>query len=217
MFRRSTLLPVSAALGAAALVLAAGPASAATTYTIKAGTQTSGTTTYTAATTGASPQVKFQDVTSGLALSCLSSTAAGSVKLGKGLAAAGLGSIASTTWTGCKGPLSLDMKVTQSGSWAINGAGTTSSTGVTPVTVSNVSAVVAATAGGCSFTVSGVTKGKLTAKGTQQFLQVVAAGTQLKISNVSGCFGQITAGDKASIVAKYKVKAAAGLLTVTTP
>ena len=215
MFRRSTLL-LTVAAGASAVALSAAPAIAAPTYTVKAGTQTTGTTAYTAATTGASPQVAFSDTTSGLNVSCTSSTAKGAIKLGKSLAGAGLGSITSSTWTGCLGPLNLAMTVTQTATWNVNATGTTTTTGVTAGTISGIAATVTANQGGCSFNVAGTVKSALTTTPTKQTLAVKPTAT-LAISNVVGCFGQINNGDKASIKATYKITAAAGKIAISNP
>jgi len=219
MYRTKTLALASAAVGATAvLVLSSGPAFAAATYTVKSGTTTTGTTTYTAATTGASPQIKFNDVTTGVALSCTSGTAAGSIKLGSKISGVALGSIASTTWTGCLGPASLPVSVTQNAPWAINLTGTPTTGGVTAATVTGVNATVSANAGSCSFNVTGGVKAKITAAGaTKQKLTVITAGSTLKVSNVAGCFGQINNGDTANFAGVYKISAASGALSITTP
>lgn len=220
MYRTKTLAVASAAVGATAvLVLSSGPAFAAATYTVKSGTTTTGTTTYTAATIGASPQIKFNDVTTGVALSCTSGTAAGSIKLGSGISGVAIGSIASTTWTGCLGPLGLPVTVKQNAPWTINATGTPTSTGVTAVTITGVNATVASTsAGACSFNVTGGVKAKILAMGAnKQKLTVVTGGSTLKVSNVVGCAAQVNNGDKANFAGVYKIAAASGPLSITTP
>lgn len=213
MFRRSTLL-LSVAAGASAVALTAAPAIAAPTYTVKAGTTTTGTTSYTAATTGASPQVKFAAGTNNL--SCTSATATGSIKLGSGLSGAGLGSITGSTWTGCIGPLNLPVTVVQTGTWSVNATGTTTATGVTAGTVSNVAATVSVNQGGCSFNVTGSVKSALVTTATKQQLKVKPQLT-LTIGNVVGCFGLLSNGTKASFAATYKLKAANGQLVISNP
>ena len=218
MIRRSTTLPISLAAGAAVLVLTAGPALAATTYTVKAGTKTSGTTAYTAATTGAGQQIAFNDVTTGTALGCDSGTAKGAVNLGKSLSGTGLGTITGTTWTACKGPLGLALTVTQQGTWAINATGATASN-KTPGTISGVTALVKDTTGGssCTFTVTGTVKAKVTTTPSKQQLAIAPAGSTLKVSGVTGCFGLVNNGDKANFKATYNVVAADGKLVITNP
>lgn len=213
MFRSSTLL-LTVAAGASVVALSAAPAIAAPTYTVKAGTKTAGTTTYTAATTGASPQVKF--AANGNNLSCTSSTAKGSVKLGSKLSGVGLGTITGTTWTGCIGPLNLPVTVTQTGTWSINATGTTTTAGVTAGTISGIAANVSVNQGGCSFTVSGSVKSALTTTATKQQLKVNPSLT-LTLSKVVGCFGLLANGNKASIAATYNVKAASGKLAISNP
>ncbi|MEO7061741.1 MAG: hypothetical protein ABI083_18645 [Lapillicoccus sp.] len=219
MYRKTSFAVASAAVGATAvLVLSSGPAFAATTYTVKSGTKATGTTTYTAATTGASPQIKFNDVTTGIALSCTKGTAAGSIKLGKSISGVGLGTIASSTWTGCIGPVGLQMTVKQNAPWTINATGTTSATGVTKGTITGVNATVSATAGGCSFNVLGGVKATITANGAaKQTLKIAAAGSTLKISGVAGCFGQLNNGDSVTFAGTYKIAAASGPLSIKNP
>lgn len=220
MYRKTSLAVAVAAMGAtAALVLSSGPAFAATTYTVKSGTTTTGSTTYTAATTGTSPQIKFNDVSTGVSLSCTSGTAAGSIKLGSHISGVALGSIASTTWTGCLGPASLPVTVKQNAPWTINATGTPTSTGVTAVTITGVNATVASNqAGACSFNVTGGVKAKILAFGsTKQKLTVITAGSTLKISNVQGCFTQVNNGDTANFAGVYAIKAASGPLSITAP
>lgn len=212
MLRRTTLL-VGTLAGASAVVLSAGPALAATTYTVKAGTTTSGSTAYSAKTTGASPQIKFT-TSSGLNLGCTSGTAKGAVRLGSKLSGVALGSITGTTWTGCTGPLGLSLNVAQVGTWNINATGTTSAKGVTAGTISGIVANVSGS--GCSFTVSGTVKAAVTATATKQLLQVKPTQA-LKISNVSGCFSQISNGNTASFAATYAITATAGKLSITNP
>ncbi len=214
MLRRTTLL-VGTLAGASAVVLSAGPALAATTYTVKAGTTTSGSTTYSAATTGTTPQIKFTTST-GLNLGCDSGTASGSVKLGSGLSGTALGSITGSTWTNCVGPAGLKLAVTQVGTWNINATGTTSSTGVTAGTISNITANVSDSAGACKFTVTGTVKAAVTTTATKQLLKVKPTQA-LKVSNVSGCFGQISNGNTASFGATYKIAATAGKLSISNP
>ncbi|GAA1887620.1 hypothetical protein [Lapillicoccus jejuensis] len=215
MLRRTTLL-VGTLAGASAVVLSAGPALAATTYTVKAGTTTSGSTAYSAATTGAGQQIKFT-TSKGLNLGCDSGTASGSVKLGSKLSGTGLGTISGSTWTNCIGPAGLKLAVTQVGTWSINAKGTTTATGVTAGTIGNIVANVGDAAGACKFTVSGTVKAAVTATATKQLLKVKPTTGALTISNVAGCFGAVANGDTASFAATYKITAAAGKLSISNP
>ncbi len=218
MYRKKSFAVASAAVGATAvLVLSSGPAFAATTYTVSSGTTTTGTTTYTAATTGASPQIAFDDLTTGVALSCTNGTAAGSIRLGSHISGVALGTIASTTWTGCLGPLGLKMTVKQNAPWTINATGTTTTAGATDGNISGVNATVSADQGGCSFDVTGGVTATITAVGSAQTLTIPTTGATLAISNVSGCFGQINNADQADFGGTYQIAAASGLLTITSP
>jgi hypothetical protein len=196
MIRRSTVL-FSTAAAVSALALSAAPATAVTT------------STFTAVTTGASPQVAFADTTNGVAVTCASSTAAGTINLGPIPASGRIGTIATSTFTRCDGPLGLTMKITQTAPWVVTGAGLGSPTGRNPVTIKGVAATVTALQGGCSFTVSGTVKGSLNIVGQSLSLVVKPTTSTMTISAVSGCFGQVGVGDKASMRASYRITATA--------
>lgn len=205
---KSTLIRTAtvavAALGA--LALGAGTASAATTFTVKAGTAANGTVVpITGTTTGASPQVTFKDTSSATTLNCASSKAPGSTKVGTGLPGTKIGTIngAATTFTGCTGPLGLVLKVTGSGTWNINA--TSGNTTAVNGTISAIKAKVADTNGQCSFTVTGSVAGRIV--DSNSTLALPGTTSKLTISAVTGCFGLITNGDVASFKATYKLTA----------
>lgn len=208
------------AVGIATTVVAVGmaSASAATTWTEKAGTTTTGSTTFTAATTGTSPQIHFSDLTTGGALTCASGTAHGTIPLGTHSAT--LGNITGSTWATCTGPFGLNLIVTQpsTSSWVLTGDSYNATTGVTSGHISNVTANITSNpAGSCSFTVSGAVNATYT--NSTHVLAVANSGTTnfLTISNVSGCFGVVGSGHHASFTANYSVTTPLGALTVTSP
>src|SRR5438067_6834916 len=102
ILKRTSTCLLMGGMTAAVLGLAAGPALAATTWTVSPGgsiSATAGTTT-------------LKDTGTGTTLNCSSSAAKGTVKSGSGLAGAGIGSITSLTFSGCTGPLGLTFTVT---------------------------------------------------------------------------------------------------------
>jgi hypothetical protein len=208
MIRRKAAI-VGLAAGAAALIAIPAAFAAGTTYTIKAGTATSGTTSYKATTS----KIKFRDVNTKTNLGCTGGTAKGGLTLGKKVAASKAGTIKSTTWKNCTGPGGLTLVPKQSGTWTLNGNGATKS-GVTKVFVSNVVAKVQADPSPslCKFTVKGSADGTFT--NSTQVLSLAPGSHKLKVSNVSGCLGQINNGDTVQFTAKYTVKASDGKVSI---
>lgn len=208
MIRRKAALVGIAAGAIVAIAVPAAFAAAGTTYTIKAGSSTSGTKSYT----GTTNKISFKDKTSGLNLGCTGGGAKGSVTLGKKVAASKAGKISSTTWKNCTGPLNTVLVPTQKGTWYINGTGKTSS-GKTPVDVSNVKAIVKqkGSASNCTFTVTGTADGKY--NNSSNSLALAPGSHKLKVSNVvGGCYGLINNGDVVQFTATYKLD---GSITIT--
>jgi hypothetical protein len=198
MIRRKAAL-VGIAAGAIAVLTIPSALAATPTYHITAGSKTSGTQSYT----GTTKKITFIDKNSGLHLGCKSGTAAGKVKLGKKVAAAKAGTIAKTTWKTCTGPLNTQLAPSQKGTWYINGNGKTKS-GVTPVYVSHVKAVVKqkGAASNCTFTVSGSADGKYT--NSTHKLALSPGVHKLKVSHViGGCYTLINNGDRVTFKATY--------------
>ena len=198
------LIGLLAGLAAVALVCAA-QATAATTWTVKAGTAAAGTTVaITGKTIGTSPQIHFKDVTSGQTLTCASGAAPGTTKVGKGLSGTGIGHIAGpkTKWNTCAGPAGLKFVVTGVNTWNLNAA--TFAAPVTKGTITNVKAKVV-DSGVCSFVVTG--KVGVSYSNTTHVLTVPGSAATLTVSNVSGCLGIINNNDKASFKGAYKLTA----------
>ncbi|HEX4723802.1 MAG TPA: hypothetical protein VH333_14900 [Pseudonocardiaceae bacterium] len=197
---------VGGGAAAAALIIGIGSASADDpTWSVSAGAASGGSTVaFTGTTSGASPQISFSDVTSGLDLNCDSGTAGGSATVGTGLSGAGIATISgpSTTWTNCVGPLGIELDPTGVGNWSLNAASYAG--GVTSGTISNITATVHNPDGNCDFTVTGTVNG--TYDNASQALTVTPDPT-LSISGVTGCFGLINEGDQASFSASYHVVA----------
>jgi hypothetical protein len=195
--RASTFLLMGGA--AAAIVgLSAGPALAATTWTVSPGgsiTATAGTTT-------------LKDTGTGTTLKCTSSSAKGSVKSGSGLSGTGLGSITSLTFSSCTGPLGLTFTVTSSAfPWHLNAS--SYSSGVTSGTLSGIHAKLSGPS--CSATVDGTSStadngtADATYTNSSGALKVLTTGGNLHIYGVSGCAGLIKSGDGSTFSGTYTV------------
>lgn len=198
--------------GAAAALLvgvSAGPALAAATWTVRPGgsfTATAGSTT-------------LADTRTGVALTCASSTAAGSLKSGTGLSGSRLGSVASITFTSCTGPAGITFTVTSSHlPWHLNAVSFNSSTGVTTGTISGIHAMLSGST--CTATVDGTSPTKnngkvaVTYTNSTGVLKVLTTGGNLHIYRVSGCFGLIASGDPAAFSGSYTVSPTQ---TITSP
>jgi hypothetical protein len=212
----------SCALAAGAAFFAA-PASAASTWTVTAGSATAGkVVTIMGATQGASPQISFSDPSTGQTLTCASGTAQGTTTVGSGLAGAGIGKItgANSTFTGCKGPGGLDLTVKPSKFWSISAQSYNSGSGVTTGHIRNIKAVVVDTGtngGICSFTVTGAVG--VTYTNSTQILSVPGTTPELKVSNAN-CLGAVNSGDLASFKADYLItakNAAFNPIAITSP
>jgi len=213
-------LIVGGGAAAAALNHGMGSASAAGTWTVTVGSAT-GTVAFNGATVGAhtpaNPDIIFNDTTSGLGLSCDSGTAGGSITVGTGLSGADLAGISgsSTTWTDCVGPLGIELDPTGSGTWNLQGDSYDSASGITTGRITDVNAHVSSPDGtSCVFDVTGSVNGTFT-NSSQQL--AINPDPTLNISNVTGCFGLINAGDQASFQAIYTVSSPAGTVSITSP
>jgi hypothetical protein len=189
-------LLAGAAAATAALALSVAPASALTqTFTVSPGgsiTGTAGTTT-------------LKDTTSGNSLTCSSAKASGSLKSGSGLSGTGIGSITSTTFTTCKGPLGLTFSVTQSGTWSVNI--TSEAGGVSTGFVSNVKASLSGP--DCSATVTGSADATYSnSSAALTFKAVTGSGHTLKVSGVNGCLGLINNGDTSTFSGAFTISPA---------
>ena len=151
--------------------------------------------------------VGFDDSTSGLSISCNSSTIVGLADVG------GSPPIAppielqtldapNSTWSGCGGSVGLDIAVAGQGTWNFSWD-TYNGSDVTTGRITDVNAHVSSSDGGtCGFDVTGVVNATFT--NSSQNLAISPDAT-LSISNVSGCFGLINDGDQGSMAATYNV------------
>ncbi|HEY0639592.1 MAG TPA: hypothetical protein VGD67_18235 [Pseudonocardiaceae bacterium] len=186
MRRRVMGILAAFGLAAASVVLGSGTAHAATWTVTPVGPYSAASTT----------TLVLTDTSTGTQLNCTSGTAsgqAGPVVVDR------LATITGSTWSNCSGPSGITFNVAHAGTWAIHGL--SHSGGVTQGTIRNIAARLSGPF--CSATVSGTVNGNYT-NGTG-ILNVVAAGSTLRISNVSGCFGLLRNGDGATFVGSYRV------------
>jgi hypothetical protein len=213
---RKHLTAVLLSGGAAALALGIGTAAmatTATTWTIKPGgsyTSKSGTTTLT-------------DTATGAVLTCTSSTAAGTLKSGSGKTNP-IGTVTSSTFTGCTGPAGLTFSVKASASstksWKVNATGFSS--GVATGNISGIHAVLTGTNNTCKATVDGT--GASAFNGKVRITHSNSAPAKLKVTNginlhtynvnATGCLGAINNGDAVTYKATYTLNKAQ---TITSP
>ncbi len=216
--RKTALVGIAA--GAAVGLVATAAFAAAPTFKITAGSKTTGSSSYLGKATGTSakPAIHFNDVSTHINTTCVSSTAAGSIKLGPKIAGAGAATITKTTFVTCKGPQGTTLQTVQpKGSvWKLNAVARPVN-GVTKVSITNVKANVTVSPLGCTFTVTGATDGtysntthKLTVK------PVASTGHKLKASNTQGlCAGTINDGDVLQFTGAYTVCTPTGALKIS--
>jgi hypothetical protein len=192
-------------LGAALLTLAsaglavglsATSALAATTWSVSPGGSISGS----AGTT------KVTDTTSGLTVTCTSSTLSGSLKSGTGLAGKKIGKVTSLNFKNCTVDgftLSLSSGTVD---WHINFA--SYSSGVTHGSITGIHFVISSSS--CSAVIDGTgataDNGKVKFKytnGTHK-LKILPKGN-LHVYNVNGCLGAISNGDAGTISSAYSI------------
>ena len=189
------------------------PALAATpTWTVKAGgniSAKSGTTVLT-------------DTKTHTVLKCASSSTKATLKKGKKLSGAGIGSITSLSFTKCTGPFGLTFTVKSSAStkkpWKLNAVSYNKKTGVTSGTITGIHATLSGT--GCSAVVDGSSAAKdngsvkVTYTNKTHKLAVQAAGGTLHIYDVKGCLGLIGNGQASTFTGTYVVSPGQ---TITSP
>lgn len=200
-------------LCASALVALAGPAMAAPPSLVVVDGDSSNTDhAYTASSKGS---IGFS---SGLVtMGCTSASATGNVHGGTSRLPE-LASIASTSWVGCVGPISIPMAVTMgSTAWEFVGvSGATSAPNDVIVGyVDGVNAHVASTSGPtCSFDVVGTADAELREQVVKsagpppvygQDLVINENSGNLRLDNVVGCFGLLADGDPANFSGTFNI------------
>jgi hypothetical protein len=192
---------VLSAATASVVGLAAAPALAATTWTVKPGGAIKGTAGKTVVT----------DSTNGLSVPCTSSVAKGSLKSGSGLAGKGIGTVTSIAFKGCS-VAGFTVSVTLKGTFPLNATAYNATTKVASMTITKIHGTLSVSSLGCSATIdgtgatahNGMVKATFTNK--TDTLKVLAKGGNLHLYNVSsGCQGAINSGDAVNFTASYKL------------
>ena len=189
---------------AAAAVLATGPGAAsstaatATTWTVRPGgtfTAAAGTTTLT-------------DTTTGVFLTCTSSSMAGTLKSGSGLPGTSIGSITKAAYH-CCGHICSPSLAPRGLPWHLNLTSYNAATGVSRGTISHLQLALSIPEFGCSAVVNGTSAttsdGVVTVTYANQTgkLKIHPAGGTLHWYHVNGCAGQVHNGDPATLSAAY--------------
>jgi hypothetical protein len=172
---------------------------------------------------GSGGPVTLTDATTGTVLTCKSSAISGSLKSGRGLPGAGIGSFTSVTFKSCLGPGGKTFTVTASAStgspWVLNALSYDATTLAATVTISSVMASISGT--GCNATVAGATAttpgtigGTYTNNVFTPTLGLNPTGGTLHTWNVSGCSGLFSGGDGLTVAVTYSI--ATGQVVVPT-
>ena len=192
---------VLSAATASVIGLAAAPALAATTWTVKPGGTIKGTAGTTVVT----------DSTKGLSVNCTSSVAKGTLKSGSGLAGKGIGTVTSIAFNGCT-VSGITVAVTIKGTMPLNASSYNATTKVASMTITKIHGTFSVSAIGCSATIDGTGAAahnglvKATFNNTTNTLKVLAAGGNLHIYNPSaGCSGAVGNKDAVNWTGAYKL------------
>ena len=200
---------VLSAATASVVGLAAAPALAATTWTVKPGgavTATAGATT-------------VNDTTAGVSVTCKSSVAKGTLKKGSGLAGAAIGTMTSLAFKGCTAD-GITVSVTIKAKMPLNAIKYNSSKKTASMTLTKIHGTLSVSSIGCKATVdgTGATKHNGTVDATysngKDTLTVLTTGSNLHLYNVSGCDGVINSNDAVNFTGAYKF---APKTTITSP
>lgn len=188
------------AAAASVIGLAAAPALAATTWTVKPG----------GAVTGTAGKTVVTDATKNLSVPCTSSVAKGTLKKGSGLAGAGIGTVTSLAFKGCT-VSGTTVSVTITGKMPLNATSYSKTTKVASMTITKIHGTISVSAISCSATIDGTTATahngmvKATFTNGTNTLKVLAAGGNLHIYNPStGCGGVVGNKDAVNFTGSYK-------------
>ena len=192
---------VLSAATASVIGLAAAPALAATTWTVKPG----------GAVTGTAGKTVVTDKTAGASVTCTSSVAKGTLKKGSGLAGKGIGTVTSLAFKGCT-VSGITVGVTITGKMPLNATAYNATTKVASMTITKIHGTFSVSAISCSATIDGTSATahngmvKATFSNTTDTLKVLASGGNLHLYNVSsGCsVGGVANNDAVNFTGGYK-------------
>lgn len=206
-----------AAFGAAALALAAvataGPALATgNAYTVAVGGSTAaGTHAITATTTG---PLSFAVPTLTMGCSSANVPASPASSVTSGTAVTDIAAINRINFSGCTGPGGA-LTVTSAGTWRLHGTGpaTAAATDVVSGHVENITATVGNAV--CRFTVTGKADGTFNEATQQLVVNETGFSGDLKVSNVTGCLGQVVSGQNANFGGTFNVASVDGAINLS--
>lgn len=193
----SALLTLSAAAAALALSASSAFAATATTWTVSPG----------GAIKGSAGTTTLTDTTSGLAITCKTSTVKATLKKGSGLSGTAIGHVTDVGFNNCSvDGFTLSIS-TGTVKWPLNAV--TYASGVTHGTVSKIHFTVSSSV--CSLVIDGTSgtadngKIKVSYSNSTHKLQILPTGGNLHVYNVSGCLGAVSNGDAGTIKAGEKI------------
>jgi hypothetical protein len=195
-FSHSARILLTGMAACLAVGLAAGPALAAATWTIRpGGAVTLGLVTAT-----------IKDTTTAATITCKRGHLTGKLKSGRGLNGTSAGNITGGAIDGCAGPGPLNWTITLLGlPWHINLISYDGSTAVVRGTVSHME--ISAAGPGCSFVIDGTrggaSNGMVKFTDSDRTHQVKISGGNLHIFTVNGCSGLVAGGDPVSLTASF--------------
>ncbi|MCL8250090.1 hypothetical protein AERO_01730 [Aeromicrobium fastidiosum] len=206
-----------AAIGTAALALAgvavAGPALATgSAYTVAVGgSSAAGTHTITAASSG-TLSFAVPTLTMGCSSAAVPASPVSTVASGTGIT--DIASINKINFSGCTGP-GGSLTVTTVGSWKLHGTGAATS-GATDVVAGHVDNITATVSNAvCRFTVTGKADGSFDEAAQKLTVAETGFTGNLKVSNVTGCLGQVVNGQNANFSGVFNVASADGAINVS--
>ena len=188
------------ATAASVIGLAAAPALAAATWTVKPG----------GAVTGTAGKTVVTDATIGLSVTCTSSVAKGTLKKGSGLAGAAIGTLTSLAFSGCSAS-GVSVSATITGKMPLNATAYNGTTKVASMTITKIHGTISVSAINCKATIDGTGGAahngmvKATFTNGTDTLKVLAKGGNLHLYNPSsGCNGLISNKDAVNFTGGYK-------------
>ena len=189
------------ATAASVIGLAAAPALAATSWTVKPG----------GAVTATAGKTVVTDATKGLSVTCTSSVAKGTLKKGSGLAGADIGTVTSLAYSGCNAT-GVTVSVTITGKMPLNATAYNGTTKVASMTLTKIHGTISVSAISCSATIDGTGGAahngmvKATFTNGTNTLKVLAKGGNLHLYNPSSsCNGAIGNKDAVNFTGSYKL------------
>jgi hypothetical protein len=184
---------ITGAAAAAAVGIGMGPAAAAT-VTVSGGPNFTSSSTTSTLSSGS------------ITIHCNNATASGSISTGSFTTPATIGSITSTTWSGCSA-FGATANVSGTGTWSLVATGA-SSGGVTPGQVTGVDATVTVPALGCTVHVTGSTAANWSNTQVLSF----PGGSTLNTSGSGFCLGL---GSTGSLTGSVNVTGSPSPITVS--